>query len=154
MTYAVAGVLARNGDRDVDVGPGGASSITVDHAVVGATAVTVDLVDGHVDGATGTDLGKLVTSGGHDGLGASLQVVGASTDGLAEGVGGLALEAGGIGLEGIATGSVTRSAEINTEGHASATELAGSADDGTVASHQVGGGKDSSSSDGLERHFD
>lgn len=133
----------------MDVGPGGSRAVGVDHALVGTRAVTVDLVDGHLDLAAGSDLRKHVAGLGHDGLGAGLEVVVASAEGLAHGVGGVTLESGGVLLEGVAAGSVTRGRRVNTEGHAGAASRGGGLDDGTVASHE---GNESEESGSL--HFE
>lgn len=71
----------------------------------------------HLDLATGGDLRQLLASLGHDGLGAGLEVVVASADGLAEGVGLVTPEAGGVLLEGAAPGTVTGSGGVDTESH-------------------------------------
>lgn len=134
--YPVAAALAQNVSGDLDVGPCRGGAICVDHAAVGTGPITVDLVDGHLDLPTGRNLGELVTSLGHDGLGAGLQVVLAGADGLADGCGVRPLEARRVGLEGVAAGSITRGGGVDAEGHARATTGGSSLDDGAVGRYE------------------
>lgn len=142
ITYPVAASLTGDVRGDLDVGPLGCGGIGVDHAGVWAGTVTVDLVDGHLDLATGGDLGQHVTGHGHDGLGAGVDVVAATPEGLADSVSGVTLEASRVLLAGVSAGGVTRSVGVDTESHARATTGGGSLDDGTVASHEGDEGVD------------
>lgn len=142
ITYPVAAGLTGDVGGDLDVGPLGGGGIGVDHAGVWAGTVTVDLVDGHLDLATGGDLGQHVTGHGHDGLGTGVDVVVAAPEGLADGVSGVTLEASRVLLAGVSAGGVTRSVGVDTESHARATTGGGSLDDGTVASHEGDEGVD------------
>lgn len=142
ITYPVAAGLTGDVLGDLDVGPLGGGGVGVDHAGVWAGTVTVDLVDGHLDLATGGDLRQHVTGHGHDGLGTGVDVVAATPEGLADGVSGIALEAGGVLLAGVSPGGVTGSVGVDTESHARAATGGGGLDDGTVASHEGDEGVD------------
>lgn len=144
-TNPVATILAGHVGGDSNVGPCGSSTVGVDHALVRTRTVTVDLVNGHLDLAAGCDLRKHVTGLSHDGLGAGLEVVGASAEGLANSVCGITLEAGAVLLEGVAAGSVAGSSAVDAEGHAGAACWSGGLDDGTVASHEGNESEESSS---------
>lgn len=135
-SYPVATVLAGHVGGDINVGPLGGGTIGVDHAVVWASAVTVDLVDGHLDLAAGYNLRKLLASLSHDGLGTGLEVIGAGADGLANGVSSVTLEASAVLLEGVATGAVTGRRGVDAQSHAGAAIGGGGLDDGTVAGDQ------------------
>jgi len=82
-------------------------------------------VKGHHDLATRRDLGKGASHSGHDRLGASLNVVVASTESLTTGSGGVTLEAGGVLLEGVSARAVTGSSGVNWERMSGKARLAG-----------------------------
>lgn len=134
--YPVAAVVSGDVGGDLDVGPRLGGAVGVDHAVVGARAVAVDLVDGHLDLAAGCDLGQLGAGLRHDGPGAGLQVVLAAAQGLAHRRSVVALEPCRVLLERIPAGAVPGSRAVNTEGHAGTTAGGSSLDDGTVAGHE------------------
>jgi hypothetical protein len=113
-TYSVSGVLSGSLLSDLDVLPGRSSAIGIDHASVGAAAISIDLVECHLNLAALRDLGKFGAGLGHDGLGAGLEVVGASADRLADCVGRVTLESGAVLLEGVAPRPVAGSGGINT----------------------------------------
>lgn len=69
----------------------------------------------HHEHAAGADLGKSATVELHDLCGASLNIVGTSTDSLTTGIGGITAEASGVLLEGVAVGAITRSAGVNCD---------------------------------------
>lgn len=144
-TNPVATVLAGNVGGDINVGPCGSSAVGVDHTLVGAGTVTVDLVNGHLDLATGSDLRKHVTGLSHDGLGAGLKVVGAGANSLANGICGVTLETGAVLLEGVAAGSVTGSRAVDAESHAGAACGSSGPDDGTVSVDEGNESEESSS---------
>lgn len=98
---------------DVDLCPLRAGAGGVDHAGVGSGTVRVDLVEGHLELATGADLGQGVARGSKDLLSARLDVVGTCSDGLSAGVCSIASETGSIGLEGVTPGTITRRAANN-----------------------------------------
>lgn len=153
-TYPVSGVAAGDVFSDLDVLPVRASAVVVDHASVGSATIGVDLVKSHADLTALGDLGQLVASLGHDGLCACLQVVVTGANGLAKGVSGVALEAGAVLLEGVAAGSVTGGAGVDTKGHASAAGITRGCDDGTVAGNQIGNGEESEGEGDLDgRHY-
>lgn len=83
-------------------------SVGVDGTAVWATAVAVDLVQGHLDLAALSDLRQGLAGLAHDGGRSGLDVVVTTGKGLAHGVGGLALEARRVLLERVPAGSVTR----------------------------------------------
>lgn len=136
MTYPVAAVLTRDVGCDCNLGPLLRSAVCVHHAVIGAGAVTIDLVDGQLDLTARTDLGQLVARFGHDCLSAGFQIVLTTSNSLADRGGVGALEAGRVRLERVAASAVTRSSGDDTEGHTSAAGVASRGDDGTVASHE------------------
>jgi len=138
---AGTGVLAWDVGLDLNGLPVGTSSIGVHLAGVWSGTVTVDLVDGHVEGATSADLWELIAHHLHDCLGTGSNVVLSSTDGLSAGVGIVTLEAGGISLEWITTSSVTRSVWVNSNGGTSSTGITDSLDDSTVAGHELSDGQ-------------
>ncbi|KAJ2905474.1 hypothetical protein MKZ38_005350 [Zalerion maritima] len=102
-----------------------ASSVAVDHALVGAGAIAVNLVEGHLNFASLGDLWKHVSGLGHNRLGAGFEVVVAGAEGLAEGVG------------------------IDAKSHALTTGMTGGLD-GTVASNELGGSQEGGSKDSPE----
>jgi len=142
----VVAVGALNLGGDVDVGPVAAGTVSVDLASVWASAVTVDLVKGHVDGATSRDLGKRLSGVlGHDSLGACDNVVLTTSEGLTASSGVVTLEAGGILLEGVPSGSITGSGWVNSNSGASTALITNCLDDRTVAGHQLGNGEETES---------
>jgi len=132
-----AAVLAGNLGGDIDVGPVATSSIGVDLAAVWAGTITVDLVEGHHDGATWGHLWEGVAVHGHDGLGAGLDIILAATESLTTGSRVVTLEASGILLEWVPLGSVTGSGWVNSNGGAGTTSITNSLDNGTVASNEL-----------------
>lgn len=138
---------------DGDLLPVGAGAVVVDHARIGAGTVGVDLVESHLDLTTLADLRELVTSLGHDGLGPGLEVIVASSKSLAEAFSSIASESGGILLEGVSASAVTGSGGVDTQGHARATGIASSVDDGTVSGDELGGEENGGEDGGLERHL-
>jgi hypothetical protein len=71
----VVAVAALNLGSNINCLPVTSGTVGIDHAGVWACTVTIDLVEGHVDGATGGDLWELVSILLHDSLGASLDVI-------------------------------------------------------------------------------
>ncbi|PMB70734.1 hypothetical protein BM221_003189 [Beauveria bassiana] len=153
LTVAAA-LVAVDVLRDLNVFPGGAGAVGIDHARVGAGTVRVDLVKGHGQLAAGGDLGESASSLGHDLAHAAFKIVGALADSLAQGISRGTAEAGGVLLEGIASGSVTGSRGHDSEGHALATGVTNSAGDGGVARDEPGSHEHGSSEDRLDgSHF-
>jgi len=130
---------------DVDVGPVTASAIGIDLASVWASTITVDLVKGHIDRATGGDLGKRGSVLVHNRLGAGDNVVLAASESLTTCSCVVALEASGVLLEWVPSGSIARSGWVNPNGGASTALIANSLDDGTVAGHQLGNSEETES---------
>lgn len=114
---AIPRVLARRRSSDGDILPGLTSSVGVDGAGVRPAAVRVDLVQGHVEFATLSDLWKLVARFGHDGLRALLNVVVAATESLAHGVCLVAAESCAVLLEWPAPSTIARGACVDSQGH-------------------------------------
>lgn len=109
-----------------------ACGIGIDHALVGTTAIGVDLVKHHRDLTSWGDLGKLVSCLSENSPRAGFKLVIAGTDRLAKGLSRRATEAGGVLLEGTAAGAVTGSGGVDAEGHAGAACVAGCLDDGAM----------------------
>lgn len=105
--------IAINVLGDLNRHPVGARASGVDHARVRTGSVTVDLVDGHHERTASGDLRKSRAVELHDFLGASLDVVGASAQGLAASVSSIASEARRVLLEGVAARSIARSVGVN-----------------------------------------
>lgn len=138
---------------NLDVLPGLGSAIRVNHAGVGAGTIAVDLVQSHLDVATLRDLGKLATHLGHDSLRTRFDIVVTGTNRLTHSLCGLTSETSGILLERVSTGSISRSAGVNTQSHALATSVADSVGDDAVSRDKLGSKDGGSSEKSLERHF-
>jgi hypothetical protein len=113
-------------------------------------------VDGHHERTSSRDLGEGTAAELHDLSGTSVDVVGASTKSLTAGGGSVTAEAGGVLLEGVAVGTVAGSGGNNTDGRAGTASITNCLDDGTVASHEGGGGQKAEGNNGGlgEVHFE
>lgn len=128
-------------------------SVIVNGTAVRTTAVTVDLVEGHLDLAALGDLRQGLARLAHDGGGSGLDVVVTTGEGLAHGVGSLALEARRVLLEGVPAGSVAGGGGVDAQGHALAAGVAGRPHDGSVAGHERGEeGEEDGRGESLGRH--
>jgi len=134
-------VLASNLCGDLHVSPGAASGVSVDGTAVWAGTVAVDLVESHHDGTALRDLGEGVSVHGHDGLGASLNIILATAESLTASICVVTLEASGILLEWVPFGSVTWGGWVNSDGGSSSTSITNSLDNGTVTSNELGSSK-------------
>jgi len=151
VTVASA-VVTRKVLSDSDGLPVGTCATGVDHALVWASTIGVDLVNSHHDlGSvsyeivvgmrmsyltTSSDLRKGATVELHNLCSSGLDSIGASTKCLTAGSCGIATEASRVLLEGVAVCSVTRSVGVNTDRRTLATSISSSTDDGAVASHE------------------
>jgi hypothetical protein len=152
---------------DSDWLPVGSCTCGVDHALVWASTVGVDLVNSHHDLesvshdsvdwrmmsylTTSSDLRKCAAVHCHDLCGASIDGIVASTKGLTASSCGVATEASRVLLEGVAASAVTRSGGVNTDGRTLTTGISCSANDGTVASHERRGSHKAESNNGGSR---
>lgn len=128
-------------------------SVIVNGTAVWATAVAVDLMQGHLDLAALGDLRQGLARLAHDGGGSGLDVVVTTGKGLAHGVGGLALEARRILLERVPPGAVSRRRRVDAKGHALATCIASRPDNGSVPSYERREeGEEDGCGEGLGRH--
>jgi len=146
-------VLASNLGGDLHVDEVAAITGGVDLAGVWSGTVTVDLVESHGDCSAWRDLGELIAVHGQDSLRSGSDVVLTATEGLTASCGVVALEAGGVLLEGITLGPITRSVGINANGRTGTTFVTNSLDNGTMASHKLGG-SDESNEGRFEKHPD
>ena len=131
-------VVTRKVLSDGDWLPGCAGAGGVDHALVWAGTVRVDLVDSHHDLTASGNLRKSGSVDCHDLRGTGLDRVVASTKSLTAGSCGIATEASRVLLEGVAVCAVTRSRWVNTNGGSSTASITSSANDCAVASHEGG----------------
>lgn len=136
MTHPVAAILTGDVGENCGGLPCRGSTVCVHHALIRSSAISVDLVDGHLDLTTRGSLRKLVARLGHDGLCAGLEIILTTSKGLADSGSVGALEAGCVLLERIATCAVTRGGGDDAKGHAAAASVTGSLDDGAVTGHE------------------
>lgn len=129
--------------------------VIVDRTAIRTTAVTIDLVEDHLDLAALGDLRQGLARLAHDGGGPGLDVVVTTGKSLAHGVGSGALEPRRVLLEGVPTGSVAGGGGVDAQGHALATCIAGRPHDGSVAGHERGEeGEEDGRGESLGRHDD